>query len=149
MFFRRETPHVFSFAERIENLKKLGLTTKPLDSKRVLVSRDGIGTILEDWGGEHPHVHKAGLLVGDEIALLVNGGYQMFWKAPSGKRIPAQAQQLRALHNFGEDLKEGLGLTSLYNEGLGTTSDLHLYDRVEHRDAGDGHKAWEHKAAGE
>ena len=60
------------------------------------------------------------------------------------ERIPALAPQLQALHRFEEDLKEGLGLISLYNEGLGTTSDLHLYDRVRGRDAGV-HRPWERK----
>jgi hypothetical protein len=69
----------------------------------------------------------------------------MFWKAPSGRRVPALASQLKSLHAFEEDLKEALGLTSLYNQGLGTTSDLHLYDRVEHRDQGDAQRPWDTK----
>ena len=81
--------------------------------------------------------------MGDEIGTLVDGGYQKFFLTPSGKRKPALAEELKAIQNFQEDLKEALGLPSLYNESLGTTSDLHLYDRVEHRDAGDSHNAWE------
>ena len=83
-----------------------------------------------------------------EIAELVNAGYQMFLKTPSGRLLPAMASQLKALHAFDEDLREGLGLTSLYNLSLGTVSDEHLYDRVEDRD--DNHKPlrpWEAKAA--
>jgi hypothetical protein len=144
MFFRRETPHEPSFAERIEILKKLGFTTTLLSSGRAQVSRGGIGAIIEDRPGQPPHVNKAGLIIGDEIGALVNGGYQMFWKTPSSKRVPALATQLKMLHDFEEDLKEGLGLPSLYNESLGTTSDLHLYDRVEHRDEAPTHKPWEH-----
>jgi hypothetical protein len=146
MFFRRETPHEPSFSERIENLKKFGFTANLLSSGSAQVSRDGIGATVEDRPGKRPHVNKAGLIVRDEIGVLVNGGYQMFWKAPSGKRVPALATQLKKLHDFEEDLKEGLGLPSLYNESLGTTSDLHLYDRVEHRDEGPTPKPWEHKA---
>ncbi len=145
MFFRRETPHISTFAERIENLKRYNFATKSVDSRRAQVSRDGIGAIVEDQLGQLPHVNRAGLMTGDEIGLLVNGGYQMFWKTPTGRRVPAQAAQLKNLHNFEEDLKEGLGLTSLYNQSLGTTSDLHLYDRVEHRDQGDEHKPGERK----
>lgn len=74
--------------------------------------------------------------MGDEIGLLVHGGYQMFFITPSKRRAPALAGQLMALHRFEEDLKEALDLRSLYNEGLGTTCDLHLYDRVEERDEG-------------
>ena len=147
MFFRRETPREPSFNERIESLKKFGFTTKLLSSGRAHVNRDGIGAIVEDHPGQHPHVNKAGLIVGDEIGALVNGGYQVFWKTPSGKRLPALATQLKTLHNFEEDLKEGLGLPSLYNESLGTTSDLHLYDRVEHRDEPAVPKPWEHRPA--
>ena len=69
----------------------------------------------------------------------------MFWKSPNGRTAPALSTHLKALHAFEEDLKEGLGLPSLYNESLGTTSDLHLYDRVQHRDQGDGDKPWDHK----
>jgi hypothetical protein len=147
MFFRRVTPRELSFAERIENLKKFGLTANIVGSGRAQLSRDGIGATIEDRPGQRPHVNKAGLVIGDEIGALVNGGYQMFWKTPGGKRVPALATQLKALHSFEEDLKEGLGLSSLYNESLGTTSDLHLYDRVEHRDEPPAPKPWDHKPA--
>ena len=148
MFFRRETPREATFAERIESLKKFGFSINLLNSGRAQVSRDGIGAIIEERAGQRPHVNKAGLIVGDEIGALVNHGYQMFWKTPSGRSVPAQASQLKSLHAFEEDLREGLGLSSLYNESLGTTSDLHLYDRVENRDAGDAHKPWQHKITG-
>jgi len=120
----------------------MNFTLKSLDSKHAQASRDGIGVVIADEGGVHPHVERPGLMMGGEIGLLINGGYQMFWRTPGGKQLPAQAAQLKALHSFEEDLKQGLGLPSLYNQGLGTTSDLHLYDRVEHRDLADGHKPW-------
>lgn len=148
MFFRREKLHELSFDERIASLKSLGLTATKLDSARARVTRDGIGAIVEDRPAQRPHVNRAGLIIGEEIGLLVNGGYQVFWRTPNGKRVPALAPQLKNLHNFEEDLKEGLGLPSLYNEGLGTTSDLHLYDRVEHRDEGNVHGLWEGKPTG-
>ena len=148
MFFRRETPREPGFKERIESLKSFGFTMNFLNAGHARVSRDGIGAIVEDRAGQRPHVNRAGFIIGDEIGSLVNAGYQMFWKTPTGRRVPAQASQLKSLHAFEEDLREGLGLSSLYNESLGTTSDLHLYDRVENRDAGDAHKPWQHKITG-
>jgi len=148
MFFRRETPRELTFKERLEGLRTLGLTVTFLNAGHARVSRDGIGALVEDRAGQWPHVNRAGFLVGDEIGLLVNAGYQMFWRTPGGRSAPAQAFQLKSLHNFEEDMKEGLGLSSLYNESLGTTSDLHLYDRVEHRDEGDSQKPWQRKIAG-
>jgi hypothetical protein len=64
------------------------------------------------------------------LAVLVNGGYQMFLETPSGRRFPAMAEQLKALHEFEDDVKEALGLVNLYNTSLGTTSRKHEYDRV-------------------
>ncbi len=147
MFFRREKPHEFTFTERLDGLRKLGFSTSPAGASKAQVTRDGIGAVIEDLPGQHPRVNKAGFVLGDEIGLLVNRGFQMFWRTPSGRTAPALAPHLKALHAFEEDLKEGLGLPSLYNESLGTRSDLHLYDRVQHRDAGDADNAWDHKPA--
>ena len=81
--------------------------------------------------------------MGDEIGTLVDGGYQKFFRTPSGKRKPALAEELKAIQNFQEDLREALGLTSLYNESLGTVSNQYMYDRVEGRDKGPSHKPWQ------
>ncbi len=53
------------------------------------------------------------------------------------------ADHLKALHAFSEDLREALGLTSLYNQGLGTTNEKHLYDRVQNRDTGAAPPPWQ------
>jgi hypothetical protein len=92
-------------------------------------------------------VNKSGVLIGDEIGYMVHGGYQMFFRTASGHTQPAIAEELHALHDFEEDLKEALGLVSLYNESLGTTADQHLYDRIVNRDRGVPIRAWERKKA--
>jgi len=142
MFFRRTTPHTPTFDDRLANLKELKFETKRENSARALVTREGCGAIVEDAGNGAVKVGKAGVLVGQEIALLVSRGYQMFLRTPSGREIPALASHLHRLHDFDEDLREGLGLTSLYNLSLGTTSDEHLYDRVEDRDEGPHTHPW-------
>ena len=74
-----------------------------------------------------------GYLVGSEISKLVNKGYQQFLKT-SKTEVPATADHLKALHSFSEELKEALGLPSLYNESLGTVSEAYQYDRIADRD---------------
>jgi hypothetical protein len=74
-----------------------------------------------------------GYLVGTEISKLVNKGYQQFLKT-SKTEVPATADHLKALHSFSEELKEALGLPSLYNESLGTVSEAYQYDRIVDRD---------------
>ena len=56
-------------------------------------------------------------------------GYQKFLKS-SKLEIPATAEHLRAIHEFQQELDAITGERELYNEALGTTSDVYLYDRV-------------------
>jgi hypothetical protein len=147
MFFRRPTPHTPTFDERVANLSQLKFEAKRESSGRVRVTRGGCGAIVEDAGNGAVRIGKAGVLIGDEIGMLVSRGYQMFLRTPSGREIPALAGHLHKLHDFDEDLREALGLTSLYNLSLGTTSDEHLYDRVEDRDEGPHKHPWDKKKA--
>lgn len=146
MFFRNAKPHQWTFAERVANLKQFGFDSAPESAGQTRVTRGGFGAMVEDLGGGKVALGKAGMLVGNEIAVLVNGGYQMFLRTPSGRELPALAPQLRSLHAFDEDLREGLGLTSLYNLSLGTTSEAHMYDRVEDRDEPVHPHPWEKKS---
>jgi hypothetical protein len=48
--------------------------------------------------------------------------------------IAATADHLKAIHRFGEELKEIIGAPSFYNESIGTTSDDYFDDRLKGRD---------------
>ncbi len=76
---------------------------------------------------------RPGWLLNGEISRILDRGYQKFLKS-SRLEIPATADHLRALHTFSEELKEATGELSLYNESLGTTSDIYEYDRVKGRE---------------
>jgi hypothetical protein len=76
---------------------------------------------------------RPGWLLNGEIARLLDRGYQKFLKT-SKLEIPASADHLRAIHQFTEELNEATGATSLYNEALGTTSNVYNYDRVKGRE---------------
>jgi len=144
MFFRRNLPKVTAFSERIDRLRSAGFTLENLPDGRVKAIKHGVAAIIGDEGANQPDIERAGIVVGNEIATLLSGGYQMFLVTPSGKKLPAQAEQLSALHQFEDDAKEALGVSNLYNTSLGTTSRDHAYDRV----AGYNHPAprpWEKK----
>jgi hypothetical protein len=76
---------------------------------------------------------RPGWLLNGEIARLLDRGYQKFIKT-SKLEIPATADHLRAIHEFSQELNEAIGATSLYNQALGTTSNVYNYDRVKGRD---------------
>jgi len=143
MFFRRDKVMPSTFEDRIGNLKQYGFQSVVQSPGVARVKRDGYAAIVEGVGGGKVKIGKAGVLVGDEIGELVNLGYQMIVRTPSGVELPALATHLKKLHDFDEDLREGLGLTSLYNLSLGTTTDEHLYDRVVDRDKGVAPRPWE------
>jgi hypothetical protein len=146
MFFRNETPRQLTFEDHLAKLKQAAFDCQRESPQRARITRGGYGAIVEDAGQGKVKLGKAGVLVANEIAILVSRGYQMFLLTPSGKEVPALAPQLQALHAFDEDLREALGLTSLYNVSLGTTSGEHLYDRVEDRDQPVHPRPWEKKS---
>ncbi len=141
MFFRRERARDLTFQDRLQQASEAGFKVEAGNHTRV--SRNGCAAVLHDVPGDRPDVEKAGILIGDEIGKLVDGGFQKFFLTPSGRKLPALASHLKALHEFQEDLREALGLESLYNESLGTINDSHMYDRVANRDRGVARRPWE------
>ena len=142
MFFRRERLKNPTFQERLEQLKDLGFTVTPRGGG-VRASRGSCAVDLADQNGSVHIDDRGGILMGDEIGRLVDGGFQKFFRTESDKTKPALAEELKALHDFEEDLKEGLGQQSYYNESLGTVSTFYLYDRVKDRDRGVPKRVWE------
>jgi hypothetical protein len=106
----------------------------PGTSGRVFVKKYNVSAAIQksDDNGIKIFAYP-GYLVGSEISKLVNKGYQQFLKT-SKTEVPATADHLKALHSFSEELKEALGLPSLYNESLGTVSEAYQYDRIVDRD---------------
>lgn len=87
-------------------------------------SREGDGAAI---------VAGPGFVLGGEIAHLLDRGFQKTLKT-NKLEIAATADHLKAIHRFGEELKEIIGAPSFYNESIGTTSDDYFYDRLKGRD---------------
>jgi hypothetical protein len=143
MFFRRQRPAVITFQDRLATLRQSGFTVTPAPDGTVLATKGECAIRLRENAGQVQHIDRAGILVGGEIATLVDGGFQKFFRTPSGKNKPALAFELKALHDFQEELREALGIEILYNEALGTVSTYYLYDRVKDRDRGVPKRVWE------
>ncbi|HWB97921.1 MAG TPA: hypothetical protein VG672_14500 [Bryobacteraceae bacterium] len=142
MFFRRERPKTLTFQQKLEALRQAGFTVSH-ESGGERISRNGCATVIQEDGSQVRLTSRVGILLQDEIAVLVDGGFQKFLQTPSGRRKPATAEELKAIHDFEEDLKETLGLESIYNESLGTVSTFYLYDRLKDRDLGVPKRPWE------
>lgn len=144
MFFRRERPKHLSFEDHMNAARTAGFKVELVHGGKTRVERNGVAAIFAPGPDGVPRAtERAGVVMGKEIGTLTDEGFQKFFTTPGGKRKPALAEELKEIHNFQEDLREALGIETLYNEALGTVSNLYLYDRVEGRDRGEHDKPWE------
>jgi hypothetical protein len=128
--------HQLDFEQTIGQLKAHGFEAAPYAqiAGAILVTKHGAGAVLvASPGAPAAFAIGPGILVRGEVGRLLDRGYQKFIKT-SQYEIPATATQLQAIHAFSEELKQGSGSISLYNESLGTTSDVYQYDRLQGRE---------------
>jgi hypothetical protein len=139
----RKSPNP-NFDQTLEILRAHSFDVAPFAAIEggVLVSKHGAAAVLVPTQGKDAITSPAtfaihpGALVGGQVARLLDRGYQKFIKTAQFE-LPASARQLQAIHLFSEELSQLTGGISLYNESLGTTSDLYEYDRLKGREAGE------------
>ncbi|HLI62604.1 MAG TPA: hypothetical protein VKV05_04335 [Terriglobales bacterium] len=125
-----------SFEEAVAWFRGHGfeLTEAPGARNRIFLKKYQCSAAIERAGDGGVEIFAyPGYLINGEISKLVDHGYQKVLQTSKGV-YPATADHLKALHEFAEELKQGIGGISLYNEGLGTVSEACLYDRLRDRD---------------
>jgi hypothetical protein len=128
-----------NFDQMLEKLRAQSFDVAPYPgvAGSVLVSKHGAGAVLAPgMAAAVEFRERPGAVFGGEVARLLDRGYQKFLKT-SKYEFPASFAQLQAIHLFSEELSQAIGTISLYNEALGTTSDLYEYDRLKGRDPGE------------
>jgi len=128
-----------NFVQALESLRAHSFDVTPYAgiSGGMLVAKYGAAAVLvaaQAKDAPAAFAERPGTLLSGEVARLVDRGYQKFLKT-SHFELPATASQLEAIHQFTEELKQVTGAISLYNESLGTTSNLYQYDRLKGREA--------------
>jgi hypothetical protein len=125
-----------SYEDAVSWLRDRGFDSieAPGTQGRVFLRKYNVSAAIQKDGDSGVKIFAyPGYVIGSEISKLVNRGYQQFLRTAKAE-VPATADHLKALQQFTEELKEGLGLPSLYNESLGTVSEAYQYDRVKDRD---------------
>jgi hypothetical protein len=124
-----------TFDQTLETLRAHSFDLAPFPGVAggMLVSKHGAAAVLVA-AKDSPvaFAQSPGALVGGKVARLIDRGYQKFIQT-SNSEIPATASRLETIHLFSEELKQLIGIVDLYNESLGTTSDLYQYDRLKGR----------------
>ena len=133
----RKKPRQRTYDQILSELRSLQFDVQsvPGVAGQTQISKYGCSIVLEraQNAAGLRMVVRPGLVIGGEIAHLVDHGFQKFFRT-SKAEFPATAERLKAVHRFVEELKEVTGSVTLYNEALGTVSDAYLYDRVRGRD---------------
>lgn len=74
------------------------------------------------------------IMLQGQFTRLWDAGYQKFLLTAEGKKFPVRVGQLGELRKFNEELRTALGVPTYYNEALGSTCILSVYDRVKGRE---------------
>ena len=121
-----------NFDQTLERLRSADFEVSRLGD-RARVQKGRCAAVLELEAAAAVRLAEGpGLLLGPSIARLEDRGFQKYLSTGE-KRVPALAEHLKQIHEFAEQMKAALGLTSLYNESLGTVSNRYLYDRLHGR----------------
>ena len=73
------------------------------------------------------------IMVQGQFTHLWDAGYQKFLLTNEGRKIPVRVTQLADLRRSNEELRTALGVSTYYNEALGSTCHYSVYDRVKGR----------------
>ncbi|MEO6829287.1 MAG: hypothetical protein ABI164_05715 [Acidobacteriaceae bacterium] len=133
---RNQKVAVQSFEDALAFLRAHSFDVEPVSevANQVHVRKHGCAAVLvRTEAGGVAYVAGPGCVIGGEIAVLVDRGYQKFL-VTSHTEIAATADRLRALHVFQEEISDAVGRPDYYNLALGTVSDVYLYDRLQGRD---------------
>ena len=68
-----------------------------------------------------------------QFTRLWDAGYQKFLLTRDAKKLPVHVNQLANLRRFNEEMRSALDVPTYYNEALGSTCHVSVYDRVKGR----------------
>jgi hypothetical protein len=98
---------------------------------RIELKKSGCVACLENPQGNWMYSGPPYFVVHGIPCELEDRGYQKFWFSKTeGKRFPIRKVDLETLHRFDEEVRYLLRVKSLYNEALGSTNALTVYDRL-------------------
>jgi hypothetical protein len=100
----------------------------------VRVEKYGCGSELRRLpDGGYQMTELPTIMAHGQFTQLWDAGYQKFLLTKDHRKFPATAKELGSLRRFNEELRSTLGIVTYYNEALGSTCEITVYDRVKGR----------------
>lgn len=114
-----------------------------LSPKGFLVRSSGGVVRIEKYGcaaelrkareGQYQMTLLPAIMYQGQFTRLWDAGYQKFLLTHDNRKVPIRVNQLMDLRRFNEELRTALGVPTYYNEALGSTCHISVYDRVKGR----------------
>ena len=119
---------------QIESLSPKGFMVRSSGGV-VRIEKCGCGAELrkEPQGGTFRMTIIPSIMLQGQFTRLWDAGYQKFLLTNEGLKVPIRVNQLADLRRFNEELRTALGVSTYYNEALGSTCHYSVYDRVKGR----------------
>lgn len=118
---------------QIESLSPRGFTVRSSGGV-VRIEKYGCGAELrKSSDGRFQMTVIPSIMAQGQFTHLWDAGYQKFLLTHDGAKIPIRVTQLGDLRRFNEELRTALGVSTYYNEALGSTCHYSVYDRVKGR----------------
>ena len=80
--------------------------------------------------GDYQMTVMPSIMLDGQFTRLWDAGYQKFLITHDSRKVPAHTYELANLRKFNEELRTTLGVPTYYNEALGSTCQVTVYDRV-------------------
>jgi hypothetical protein len=117
----------------VDSLPSKGFTVQSSGGV-VRVEKYGCGSELRRLpDGGYQMTELPTIMAHGQFTQLWDAGYQKFLLTKDHRKIPATAKDLGSLRRFNEELRSTLGVVTYYNEALGSTCEITVYDRVKGR----------------
>lgn len=84
-------------------------------------------------GNSYEMTELPAIMKNGQFTLLWDAGYQKFLITRDGRKLPAIVSELADLRQFNEELRTALDVPTYYNEALGSTCHVSVYDRLKGR----------------
>lgn len=118
---------------QIESLSAKGFLVRSSGGV-VRIERYGCGAELRKTpDGPYQMTILPSIMFEGQFTRLWDAGYQKFLLTHDAKKVPIRVNQLGDLRRFNEELRTALGVSTYYNEALGSTCHVTVYDRVKGR----------------
>jgi hypothetical protein len=119
--------------EQVESLSSKGFLVRSSGGVVRIEKYDCGAELRKEARGDFEMTEIPCIMWEGQFARVWDAGYQKFLITHNKKKLPVHVNQLANLRRFNEEMRTALCVPTYYNEALGSTCHVTVYDRVKGR----------------